>query len=193
MLNFLDESSKDELNMLDYLVEWARIKYASETFSPAKINLNQYVLKVFETLNQTAAANNIILQNQIELNITAYADGKMILSVIQNIISNAIKNSHKDGKVTVFAKKEKETIIVEIRDHGIGMSKQIQDTIFIPQMNSLTKARQDNKGAGIGLLLTKSFIEKNNGRIWVKSIEGEGTSFYFTLPLNKPLEKKSRA
>ncbi len=188
MLNFLDESSKDELNMLDYLVEWARIKYASETFSPAKINLNQYALKVFETLKQTAAANNIILENQIELNITAYADGKMILSVIQNILSNAIKNSHKDGKVTVLAKKEKETIIVEIRDHGIGMSKQMQDNIFIPQLNSLSKARQDNKGAGIGLLLTKSFIEKNNGRIWVKSIEGEGTSFYFSLPLNKPLE-----
>ena len=115
----------------------------------------------------------------------------MILSVIQNIISNAIKNSQKNGKVIVFAKKEAETIIVEIRDHGIGMSKQMQDNIFIPQLNSLSKARQDNKGAGIGLLLTKSFIEKNNGQIWVKSTEGEGTSFYFSLPLNKPLEETS--
>lgn len=189
MVNFLEASSKDELNMLDYLVEWARIKYASETFSPAKIYLNQYTFKVFETLNQLASAKNIKLQNQIEQNVSAYADGKMILSIIQNIVSNAITNSHHNGSITVKSNQKEEKIIVEIKDEGIGMSKQIQENIFTPKISSLSKARQENKGAGIGLLLTKSFIEKNNGQIWVKSVEGEGTSFFFSLPLNKPATK----
>ena len=189
MVNFLDASSKDELNMLDYLVEWARIKYAAETFSPAKIYLYQYTFKVFETLSHLASAKNITLQNQIEHNITAYADGKMILSIIQNITSNAIANTNNNGIITITAKRKVEEIIVEIKDNGIGMSKLIQKNIFTPKINTLSKARQENKGAGIGLLLTKSFVEKNNGRIWVTSVEGVGTSFYFSLPLNKPLEK----
>lgn len=189
MVNFLDASSKDELNMLDYLVEWARIKYATEIFSPAKIYLYQYTFKVFETLSLLASAKNITLQNQIEHNIIAYADGKMILSIIQNITSNAIANTNNNGIITITAKLKEGEIIVEIKDNGIGMSKLIQANLFTPKINTLSKARQENKGAGIGLLLTKSFIEKNNGRIWVTSVEGVGTSFFFSLPLNKPFEK----
>lgn len=68
MLDLLYKSSKDELNMLDYLVEWARIKYASEAFSPTKIELVQYVKKVFETLNEVAAVNTINLHHEIAEN-----------------------------------------------------------------------------------------------------------------------------
>jgi signal transduction histidine kinase len=56
-------------------------------------------------------------------------------------------------------------------------------------MSTLSKARKDNKGAGIGLLLVKGFLEKNDGEIWVESIEGIGSSFYFTLPIEEPLYK----
>ena len=57
------------------------------------------------------------------------------------------------------------------------------------QTKTLLEARKENKGAGIGLLLVKGFLEKNDGEIWVESIEGEGSSFYFTLPIDKPLYK----
>lgn len=56
-------------------------------------------------------------------------------------------------------------------------------------MSTLSKARKDNKGAGIGLLLVKGFVERNDGKIWVESVEGKGTSFYFTLPIEKSLHK----
>lgn len=109
----------------------------------------------------------------------------MLLSVLQNIVSNAIKHSHKGGKITITAKTKEDKIIVEIKDTGIGMSKEIQEKLFTPQMDSLAKARKENKGAGLGLLLVKGFLEKNGGEIWVESVEGEGSSFYFTLPLKK--------
>ena len=77
-------------------------------------------------------------------------------------------------------------IIVQVKDDGIGMSKKIQDRLFTPQIKVLSEARKENKGAGIGLLLVKGFLEKHDGEIWVESVEGEGSSFYFTLPINKP-------
>jgi len=189
MLDLLYKSSTDELDMLDYLVEWARIKYASDAFSPTKIKLIEYIDKVFETLNETATINTINLHHEIEENTTVFADGKMLISIIQNIVSNAIKHTEKDGTITVSAKSKDDKIIVQVKDTGIGMSKEIMEKLFTPQMKTLSETRKKNKGAGIGLLLVRGFLEKNGGEIWVESIEGEGSSFYFTLPIDKPLYK----
>ena len=189
MLDLLYKTSTDELDMLDYLVEWARIKYASDVFSPTKIKLTQYIDKVFATLNETASINAINLHHEIEENTTVFADGKMLISIIQNIVSNAIKHSREGGIITISAKSKDDKIIVQVKDTGVGMSKEIVEKLFTPQMKILSEARKKNKGAGIGLLLVKGFLEKNDGEIWVESIEGEGSSFYFTLPIEKPLYK----
>lgn len=190
--NLLQEfynASVNELNMLDYLVEWARIKYAAEAFVPAKIELIHYVKKVFESLKETASINTINLHSEIQENCSVFADEKMLLSILQNIVSNAIKHSHKGGQITLSAKQSDNMMIVQIKDTGVGMSKEIQDSLFAPQVNSLSKAVEENKGAGIGLLLVKGFLEKNDGRIWVESELGKGSSFYFTLPIDKPSDK----
>lgn len=189
LLDLLYKSSNDELKMLDYLVEWARIKYASEMFTPTQVELSEYVKKVFETLNEVASVNTINLHNEVEENVTAFADSKMLLSILQNIVSNAIKHSNKDGKIIVSTKIKEDKVIVEIKDTGIGMSKEIKEKLFTPQMNTLSSTRKENKGAGIGLLLVKGFLERNGGEIWVESTEGLGSSFYFTLPINKPAAK----
>ena len=189
MLDLLYQSSKDELEMLDYLVEWARIKYASEVFSPTKIKLTDYIDKVFESLNETASIDAINLHHEIEGDTAVFADGKMLISIIQNIVSNAIKHSKKGGTITVSANNKQDKIIVQVKDTGTGMSKKIMEKLFTPQMKTLSEERKANKGAGIGLLLVKGFLEKNGGEIWVESVEGEGSSFYFTLPTEKPLYK----
>ena len=185
MLDLLYKSTTDELAMLDYLVEWARIKYAADSFSPTKLELSQYVNKVFELLNEVASVSTVNLHNEIEENASVFADGKMLLSVLQNIISNALKHTKPGGKITVAAKVKEDKVIIEIKDTGIGMSDEIKEKLFTPQMGSLSNSRKENKGAGIGLLLVKGFLEKNGGEIWVESVEGVGSSFYFTLPLNE--------
>ena len=188
LLDILYDLSTDELSMLDYLVEWARIKYAAEAFSPGNIELVKYVNKAFDTLKELAITNNIQLYNEIKENITVFADKKMLTSILQNIISNSIKYTLPGGKVTVLAKTKDDKIIVEIKDTGIGISKEVKEKLFAPQMKALLNVRKGNKGAGIGLLLIKSFVDKNGGEIWVESIEGEGSSFYFTLPAEKSLD-----
>lgn len=189
MLELLHKSSVEELAMLDYLLEWARIKYASEVFSPTKIELIEYVKKVFATLNEAADINAINLHHEIKEKESVFADGKMLLSILQNIVSNAIKHTKPGGKISIAAKRDEGKLIVEVKDTGIGMSKEIMEKLFVPQISSLSKARAENKGAGIGLLLVKGFLERNGGQIWVESIEGKGSSFYFTLPIDKPADK----
>ena len=189
MLNLLHKSATDELEMLDYLVDWARIKYASDVFNPTKIELPEYINKVFESLNETALINTINLTHEVEANTTVFADGKMLISIIQNIVSNAIKHTEEGGSITVSATTKDDKIIVRVQDTGIGMSEEIMGKLFTPQMKALSETRKKNKGAGIGLLLVKGFLEKNGGEIWVESTESEGSSFYFTLLIEEPAYK----
>lgn len=189
MIGLIHRSTVKELNMLDYLVEWARIKYAAEVFSPHKIDLSEQVEKAFELLRETAKNNEITLENNVEFATFVYADEHMLMSVLHNIISNAIKHSDDGDHITVsaMAKENNHNLVVEIKDTGEGMTKEIQDKLFTPQMSTLLKAREEKKGAGIGLLLVKEFLNKNESEIWVKSKEGEGSSFFFTLPTEPPV------
>lgn len=189
MLDMLHKASTEELEMLDYLVEWARIKYASDTFSPSQLKLTEYIDKVFATLNETASVNAIVLHHEIDMNTSVFADHKMLISIIQNIVGNAIKHTDKGGTISLSAKTQDDKIIVQVKDNGLGMSQEIIDKLFTPQMKTLSASRKEKKGAGIGLLLVKGFLEKNGGEIWVESVEGEGSSFYFTLPIEEPLYK----
>lgn len=185
MLDLVYKSSQDELNMLDNLVEWARIKYAAQVFSPTKIDLVHFVESVFDSLKESAGLKTINLHNEIAENTMVFADEKMLISILQNIVSNAIKHSNNDSKIIISSKFYDNKVIVEIKDTGIGMSKEIQDKLFSPEFSTLAKERNPDKGAGIGLLLVKGFLEKNGGKIWVESIEGVGSSFYFTLPIEE--------
>lgn len=189
LLGEIHKATINELNMLDSLVEWARIKYAVEAFVPIVNELTHYVNKVFETLKETASIKTINLHNDVKQNTNVFADEKMLLSIIQNIVSNAIDHTGKGGKITVSAKRNGEKMIVEIKDTGSGMTKEIKDKLFVPELQALSQARKESKGAGIGLLLVKGFLEKNGGEIWVESVEGEGSSFYFTLPIHEPVAK----
>ncbi len=182
MLSILNTSAKNELNMLDYLVKWARIKYASESFSPTKVYLKSGIEKVFETLSDVAAMQESELRNEVKENVSVFADEKMLHSILQNLVANAIRHSEKGGIVEISAMKNGGHITVQVRDNGVGMSQEMMDKLFTPQVSSLSQNMRENKGAGIGLLLVKGFLERNEGDIWVESQEGEGTSFYFSLP-----------
>ncbi len=189
MLNLLHKSATDELDMLDYLVEWARIKYASDVFSPVKVLLAEYVEKVFETLSESASAKKVKLHHDIDKETSVFADRKMLVSIIQNLVSNAIKHTMENGEISISTVITEEKVTVVVKDTGVGMSKEAIEKLFTPQMKTLSETRKIDKGAGIGLLLVKGFLEKIGGEIWVESTEGKGTSFYFTLPIEKPLFK----
>ncbi|MBC8006318.1 MAG: PAS domain-containing sensor histidine kinase [Verrucomicrobia bacterium] len=182
LINSLYEASTEELNMLDYLVEWARIKHAGDIFIPVLLDLKKVVIRVFETFNELAATRSILLKGEVKRDSFVFADEKMLLSILQNLVSNAIKYSHHKGVIIISAEVKDDLVVVKVKDTGAGMSPDKVERLFTAQLKTLAKAREENKGAGVGLLLVKGFVERNGGEICVDSVEGQGTTFYFTLP-----------
>lgn len=182
MLTILHQSSTDELHMLDYLLEWARIKHASDVFSPFEFNLKELAMKVYETFYEHSMMNSLTLKNEIPEGTTVFADKMMIMSVIQNLVSNALKFTPAGGSITISSLTEPDKVVVKIEDTGIGMSMKKLNQLFKPELKRLSHSRGENKGGGIGLLLVKGFMDKNKGAIWAESTVGKGTTFYFTLP-----------
>ena len=145
MLGLLHKASREELDMLDYLVKWARIKFPSDIFTPKKIELAQSVNKAFSALNETAVKDAVTLHSEVDNNIIVFADEKMLLSILGNLISNAIKHSHKGGQVTVMAKRDDNNVTVQIKDTGTGMSKEVLEKLFTPQLKSLSNLSEKKK------------------------------------------------
>lgn len=190
MLDILYQASKDELNMLDYLLEWARIKHASDVFTPALLNLQKVVMRVTETFNEAAAGKFILLRPEVKKDILVFADEKMLISILQNLVSNALKHTPSGGSITLSATSKADQVMVIVKDTGIGMSAHQLENLFKAQLKTLAHSREENKGGGIGLLLVKGFVERNGGQICAESTEGEGSTFYFTLPASETTEKQ---
>ncbi len=109
----------------------------------------------------------------------------MIASVLDNLLSNAVKFTNRDGFVIAFAQKTANNMIeVSITDTGVGIPTEDFCKLFKIEQGVRSKGTEGELSTGLGLLLCKEFVEKNNGNIGVVSKEGSGSTFSFTLPLS---------
>jgi signal transduction histidine kinase len=132
---------------------------------------------------------NILLVNQIDSNTLVYADTNMIQSVVQNLVSNAIKFTNAGGQITLSSQIKESLIEVAVSDTGVGMKEDDLEKIFRIDAHHTTLGTAQEKGTGLGLLLCKDLIEKHGGAIWVESTYGKGTTFRFTLPVYTEQDK----
>ena len=112
----------------------------------------------------------------------AFADVNSVNTVVRNLLSNAIKFTNAEGIITIFVDQWKDHIELGISDTGVGMSKENQEKIFDISAKHSTLGTNKEKGTGLGLILCKEFVERNQGSISVESEVGVGTTFKFTLP-----------
>ena len=109
----------------------------------------------------------------------------MINTVIRNLLSNAVKYTETEGRIIIDCEKKGDKLKIIVSDTGVGIKEDSISKIFRIDENISTKGTANETGTGLGLILCKEFIEKNGGEIWVESTFGQGTTFYFTVPLNK--------
>lgn len=156
-----------------------------------KINTGKIALKEaefdFETLvAETVDEQRLTTFHKIELSSgavgTVFADQERISQVIINLLSNAIKYSPNGEKVLVKVSADERNVKLAVTDFGIGMPADKKDKVFEQYYRVSSDAQSTFPGLGLGLYISSQIVERSHGKIWVDSVLGEGSTFYFTLP-----------
>jgi len=180
--SIIQSSSKQALNLLTNLLEWARTQTGKIKFNPVTFELTQEIKETINLSNISAKRKEITIQQNLPSKLPVFADKLMIHTVLRNVISNAVKFTHKGGSIKVSAEKDKDHIKILVEDNGIGIKKEHMDNLFSIDNNYSQPGTQNETGTGLGLLLCNEFIKIHSGKIDVESKEGKGSRFYFTLP-----------
>jgi len=181
----LNNSSNNIFKLIENLLNWARIQLGSFDISLHNFTLFDPVINTLLVLNEAAKQKNITLINRIKKSIYVYADENSVEMIVRNLINNAIKFTNEGGKITISASQKKGFATVTVADTGIGMPKEILGKLFDISQKVSRSGTNNEPGTGLGLILVKELVEKNGGTISVKSSEGKGSKFIFTLPLAK--------
>lgn len=175
-------SAKNTYKLLENLLLWSRNQRGKIEINPELIDLNDIIDVAVRLLSSSAQRKNITLINNSEKSITAYFDKNTIVTVINNLISNALKFTPINGKVTVTAEKNNDLVLVSVEDNGVGISESDLKKLFRIDVSHSTKGTESEVGTGLGLILCKEFVEKNGGKIWVESEVKKGSKFKFNIP-----------
>ena len=181
-INVIYESSQSLFKLLDNLLQWSRTQTGSITYNPEQFQLLPIINQEIAYNQFIADKKKITIKVLVDQSITAFADKNIISTVIRNLVNNAIKFTNNNGRVEVWAREVKNEVEISITDTGIGIDTEDIDKLFKLNSSVSNKGTANEEGTGLGLLLCKEFIERNNGKIWVKSNKGKGSTFYFTLP-----------
>lgn len=190
LINFIYQSSQNAIKLVENLLEWSQTQNKTITFNPQKENLHSLLKETLAMLEQIINKKLIGIKNEIKDDFFIDVDRNMLLSVLRNLISNAVKFTPQKGEIVISAKKTeientRSFIEVSIKDNGVGMDAEKQTKVFNISENKSTQGTDNETGTGLGLILCKEFIEKHRGRIWVKSEEGKGSTFIFTIPAHE--------
>ena len=178
----INRYSKNAYNLLDNLLLWARSQTGSLKINFKRANLKAIIDSVIELFAVSAKQNSISLTSEIGKELHGYFDIDMATIVIRNLVSNALKFTNENGKITIKAVEVGDMIQVEVSDNGVGITKKVQEELFSIDKKTNIIDSTDKEGAGLGMVLIKEFISKNGGDIWVESELNVGTTFKFTLP-----------
>src|ERR1035441_4132100 len=177
------QAADNLFKLLQNLLEWAQMQSGSASIVLKDILLTNMITEYVEAIKVRSEQKGISIINMVTEPIYAYADEKMINSVLMNLLSNAVKFTPRNGTVKIKAKKtENQMIEISIRDTGIGMPDNVVEKLFKVGEKTGRKGTEGELSTGLGLLLCKEFIDRNGGKIWVDSQEGKGSTFSFTLP-----------
>ena len=184
LVDKLENAVNNQFKLVDDLLNWTRLQSGKMVFEPTEFILTDVLNESIESLRNFSLKKNIRIKTEIEKDFLVRADRNMISSVIRNLLSNAIKYSFTDTDINVLIyKKNDDFVSVQIKDNGIGIPEENILKLFSVESNISTEGTQKEKGTGLGLLMVKEMIEKNNGEIIVKSKLNLGSTFEFSLPI----------
>jgi len=183
-LDNINLSVKSSLILLDNLFNWAKSQTGQMNTDVAKINLATIINDIIEETSTAATVKNISIHYMPPNKITIYSHEHMLKVILRNLIYNAVKFTKSGGEIHIFNSINQDHVEVTVSDNGVGIIKNIQDKLFDLSANVISVGTENEIGSGLGLVLCKELVSVLGGTIWVESIEGKGSNFKFTLPLN---------
>ena len=182
IIHHLRIRTKDTSTLLNSLLQWTRAQDDNVQLEPQNTNIFLVISSCQALLEAVAQNKNIAIILDVPEDTEAWCDEVSINTVIRNIISNSIKFTPNNGKITVTAIQTDETVEICITDTGVGMSEDALKIIFEENQHFTSSGTDNESGTGLGLMLVKDFINKNNGRLSVESKLNIGTSLTISLP-----------
>ncbi|MEX6687881.1 tetratricopeptide repeat-containing sensor histidine kinase [Danxiaibacter flavus] len=181
MTNHLENDLTYNNELLQNMLNWAKSQMEGIVLYRKKIDLQQIVNENIALFNTLASKKNLTVSNLIPADTFIYADENILRLALRNTISNAIKFSFENQEIRLFTTNNCEGYVtLKVQDSGAGISEQRLATIFTGQIKS-TRGTQKEKGAGLGLLITKEMMDYMETPLWIESTEGEGTDVFMKL------------
>lgn len=185
-LNYILESSQNQLEYINYLLDWSRLKTGNIKIERKRIRISEIIYNALTSLTGSAIRKNINIRTYIKNDAFVYGDERLFNQLIINLVNNAIKFSFENSVIEIttelFNNNEIEIIV---KDYGVGLTKDNSDRIISYENIFSLEGTKGEKGTGLGLMLVKEIVEKHNGKIWFFSEVGKGTEFHFTFPTAK--------
>jgi len=179
----INDSSNNLFELLENLLQWSRSERGLLEFSPEKIDLNNCIQKIIALLSITAKSKNINMEMKISDECyQVKSDIQLLNTILRNLISNSMKFTPTGGQITIKTECIADYIEVSVIDNGIGIAKDKLDNLYRIDIQQSTPGTNKEKGTGLGLILVKEFVMKQQGTLKIESTVGEGSIFSFTIP-----------
>ena len=178
----LNKATEQGFALLENLLFWTRSQTNMIKVYKTFFNLKGIVDNVTSLATPNLVEKSQTIEVDIEEDLEVFADKDMIATVLRNLIFNSIKFSFPNTVIRVEAKRINKNFQISVIDQGVGIDAEKQHQFFDYEENTSTSGTSGEKGSGLGLVICREFVEKNNGIIWVESEPGKGATFRFTIP-----------
>ena len=185
-INQINSNSSDLLQIIDNMIDASLLQCGDLELFEKECSLNDLVDNLYKYYKGVPALRhkrlNLVVSKGEDDDCLLLADHKRLKQVLNNLIGNAIKFTDNGYIEFGYHRGRNNKVVFYVKDSGIGLSNFAEEDLFKPFWSRLYKENGNiNRGAGLGLAVSKSLIELMGGKIWLKSIPGEGTCFYFNL------------
>ena len=183
IIDHLHSSGNSTFQLLERLLEWSRLESGMVKPNKQSCDVNSLISEIVSLVESSAKLKNISVEYVSGQSPVVNADQNMISAAIRNIVSNAVKFTMPGGKIRVNTTSSNHDVVISIEDNGVGMTKEQVEKLFRLEENYSSKGTAGEKGTGLGLILSKEYVEINGGTVEVISEAGKGSRFMIKLPL----------
>lgn len=187
------QTNERMINLVNDLLDVSRIEEGRFGYNFQEVEIADIIRKAIAEVSIVAAKRNIKInfRQLIHEDLEIVADPERVHTVIINLLDNAVNYSEPGDEVVVTVGEEGDSLKVSVEDNGIGIPDSEFDKVFSRFYRASNAVRLQTDGSGLGLFIVQNIIHRHGGRVWFESKEGQGTSFFFTIPMQRDLIKKS--